>query len=122
MGGDDIPLAVLSSKPHILYDYFKQRFAQVTNPPIDPLREKLVMSLEMHLGERCTPFETDNIKPFIHLKSPIINEQELIALKESALKSVNISSLFNIEEGIQGFEKKLEDICQLSAKAIHEGC
>ena len=44
--GDDIPLAVLSSKPHILYDYFKQRFAQVTNPPIDPLREKLVMSLE----------------------------------------------------------------------------
>ena len=44
--GDDIPLAVLSSKPHILYDYFKQRLAQVTNPPIDPLREKLVMSLE----------------------------------------------------------------------------
>ena len=52
--GDDIPLAVLSSKPHILYDYFKQRFAQVTNPPIDPLREKLVMSLEMHLGERLS--------------------------------------------------------------------
>ncbi len=43
--GDDIPLAVLSDKPHLLYDYFKQRFAQVTNPPIDPLREKLVMSL-----------------------------------------------------------------------------
>ena len=50
--GDDIPLAVLSEKPHLLFDYFKQRFAQVTNPPIDPLREKLVMSLEMHLGER----------------------------------------------------------------------
>ncbi|MFM7580449.1 MAG: glutamate synthase central domain-containing protein, partial [Microcystaceae cyanobacterium] len=50
--GDDIPLAVLSNKPRLLYDYFKQRFAQVTNPPIDPLRESLVMSLTMFLGER----------------------------------------------------------------------
>ena len=78
--GDDIPLAVLSSKPHILYDYFKQRFAQVTNPPIDPLREKLVMSLEMHLGERCTPFEIQDPKPFVHLQSPILNEEELISI------------------------------------------
>ncbi len=120
--GDDIPLAVLSSKPHILYDYFKQRFAQVTNPPIDPLREKLVMSLEMHLGERCSPFETKNIKPFIHLKSPIINEQELVSIKESKIKSKTISSLFNIEEGIKGFEKKIEEICNLSEIAINEGC
>ncbi len=120
--GDDIPLAVLSSKPHILYDYFKQRFAQVTNPPIDPLREKLVMSLEMHLGERCSPFETKNIKPFIHLKSPIINEEELISLKESEIKSNTISSLFDIEEGIKGFEKKLEELCKLSEISINEGC
>ena len=120
--GDDIPLAVLSSKPHILYDYFKQRFAQVTNPPIDPLREKLVMSLEMHLGERCSPFESNDIKPFIHLKSPIINEQELISLKESEIKSKTISSLFDIEDGIKGFEAKLDDICKVSEKAIKEGC
>ena len=120
--GDDIPLAVLSSKPHILYDYFKQRFAQVTNPPIDPLREKLVMSLEMHLGERCSPFETKNIKPFIHLKSPIINEQELISIKESKIKSETISSLFDIDEGQKGFEHKLRDICKQSEIAINEGC
>lgn len=50
--GDDIPLAVLSDKPHMLYNYFKQRFAQVTNPPIDPLREGLVMSMTMRLGKR----------------------------------------------------------------------
>ena len=50
--GDDIPLPVLSDRPHILYNYFKQRFAQVTNPPIDPLREGLVMSLAMRLGHR----------------------------------------------------------------------
>ena len=100
--GDDIPLAVLSSKPHILYDYFKQRFAQVTNPPIDPLREKLVMSLEMHLGERCTPFAIKDAKPFVHLKSPILNEEELISIKKSNIKSQTISSLFDLEEGIQG--------------------
>jgi len=120
--GDDIPLAVLSSKPHILYDYFKQRFAQVTNPPIDPLREKLVMSLEMHLGERCSPFETKNLKPFIHLNSPIINEQELISLKETQIKSETISSLFDIDKGINGFDNKLKDICKQSEIAINKGC
>ena len=120
--GDDIPLAVLSSKPHILYDYFKQRFAQVTNPPIDPLREKLVMSLEMHLGERCSPFETKDSKPFIHLQSPIINEKELISIKESEIKSQTISTLFEIEKGFKGFESKLHDICKQSEKAVNENC
>ena len=105
--GDDIPLAVLSSKPHILFDYFKQRFAQVTNPPIDPLREKLVMSLEMHLGERCTPFKIKDAKPYIHLQSPILNEEELISIKKSKIKSQTISSLFDLEEGIQGLELSL---------------
>ena len=119
--GDDIPLAILSSKPHILYDYFKQRFAQVTNPPIDPLREKLVMSLEMHIGERCSPFETQNIKPFIHLKSPIINENELEEIKKSNIKHQTISSLFNIEDGIQGLENRLSEICLESEQSILNG-
>ena len=54
------------------------------------------------------PFETKNIKPFIHLKSPIINEQELISLKESEIKSKTISSLFDVDEGIEGFEKNTQ--------------
>ena len=112
----------LSSKPHILYDYFKQRFAQVTNPPIDPLREKLVMSLEMHLGERCTPFEIKDTKPFVHLQSPILNEEELISIKKSELKSQTISSLFEIEEGVQGLENQLQAICKQSELSIKEGC
>ncbi len=120
--GDDIPLAVLSSKPHILYDYFKQRFAQVTNPPIDPLREKLVMSLEMHLGERCSPFEIKDLKPFIHLQSPILNEEELISIKKSKIKSQTISTLYEINEGINGFEGKLNDICEQSENAVNNGC
>lgn len=120
--GDDIPLAVLSSKPHILYDYFKQRFAQVTNPPIDPLREKLVMSLEMHLGERCSPFEIKDLKPFVHLQSPILNEEELISIKKSKIKSQTISTLYEIDKGIKGFEGKLNDICEQSEKAVNNGC
>jgi len=120
--GDDIPLAVLSSKPHILYDYFKQRFAQVTNPPIDPLREKLVMSLEMHLGERCSPFNIDDIKPCIHLDSPIINENELENIKNSSIKIYTISTLFNLEEGIQGLEKRLLEICDESENAVINNC
>ena len=72
--GDDIPLAVLSTKPHLLYDYFKQRFAQVTNPPIDPLREKLVTSLEMNLGKRIHSLQPKEYQTkFIHLKTPILS-------------------------------------------------
>ena len=79
--GDDIPLAVLSDKPHLLYDYFKQRFAQVTNPPIDPLREKLVMSLEMHLGERRPALKPQaEAASVIHLDSPVLNEAELASI------------------------------------------
>jgi len=79
--GDDIPLAVLSNKPRLLYDYFKQRFAQVTNPPIDPLRESLVMSLQVRLGSRGNVLD---IKPedaaMLELSSPLINEAELAAI------------------------------------------
>ena len=80
--GDDIPLAVLSEKPHLLYDYFKQRFAQVTNPAIDPLREKLVMSLKVELGERGNLLEP---KPEyarrLKLESPVLTEAELEAIE-----------------------------------------
>merc|ERR1711907_927264 len=120
--GDDIPLAVLSSKPHILYDYFKQRFAQVTNPPIDPLREKLVMSLEMHLGERCSSFSFNDIKPSIHLKSPILNEGELLEIRSKGIKCHKISTLFDIESGIESLEKRLNDICIESENAIKNNC
>ncbi len=121
--GDDIPLAVLSSKPHILYDYFKQRFAQVTNPPIDPLREKLVMSLEMHLGERCSAFSFNKIKPCIHLNSPILNERELLDINSKrGINCHTISTLFDIEAGIGSLEKRLNEICIESEEAINNNC
>jgi glutamate synthase (ferredoxin) len=98
--GDDIPLAVLSDKPHLLYDYFKQRFAQVTNPPIDPLREKLVMSLEMHLGRRGSPLRPESgAAAVMHLTSPVLNEAELIALTQQGFTHSTISTLMPIEAG-----------------------
>ena len=80
--GDDTPLAVLSEQPRVLFDYFRQKFAQVTNPPVDPIREKLVMSLDTYLGSR-----PDTLHPgpqaarMIHLPSPFLNENELDNLK-----------------------------------------
>ena len=91
--GDDIPLAVLSDKPHLLYDYFKQRFAQVTNPPIDPLREKRVMSLEMHLGKRGSPLHPQaSSASVVHLETPILNEAELHQLFQKELNTKSIST------------------------------
>ena len=96
--GDDIPLAVLSDKPHLLYDYFKQRFAQVTNPPIDPLREKLVMSLEMHLGERRPALKPQpEAASVIHLETPVLNEAELAAISEQGLPVKTVSTQVAVE-------------------------
>ncbi|GAB4817933.1 hypothetical protein N2152v2_004979, partial [Parachlorella kessleri] len=80
--GDDVPLPVLASTPHLLYNYFKQRFAQVTNPPIDPLREGLVMSLEMRLGRRGNLLEPGpGAYNQIQLDSPVLLENELQAIQ-----------------------------------------
>ncbi|RGA57506.1 hypothetical protein DPZ14_00105, partial [Klebsiella pneumoniae] len=89
--GDDIPLAVLSEKPHLLYDYFKQRFAQVTNPPIDPLRESLVMSLKVELGERGNLLDPKpEYAKRLKLDSPVINEVELEAIKLSGFATAQL--------------------------------
>jgi len=76
----------------------------------------------MHLGERCTPFEMKDPKPFVHLQSPILNEEELISIEKSKIKSQTISSLFDIEEGVQGLENQLKAICKQSELSIKEGC
>ena len=120
--GDDIPLAILSDKPHLLYDYFKQRFAQVTNPPIDPLREKLVMSLEMHLGERCSPLlQEKSPTSIIHLDSPILNEKQLANLSQHNLKTKTLSILMPIINGSHGIEERLQDLNQEAESLVKEG-
>ncbi|XP_042944437.1 ferredoxin-dependent glutamate synthase 1, chloroplastic/mitochondrial-like isoform X2 [Carya illinoinensis] len=122
--GDDIPLAILSQKPHVLYDYFKQRFAQVTNPAIDPLREGLVMSLQVNIGKRGNILEVgpENAKQVI-LSSPILNEGELeFLLKDPHLKCQVLPTFFDIRKGLDGSLKKmLKKLCEAADEAVRNG-
>ena len=122
--GDDIPLAVLSQKPHMLYDYFKQRFAQVTNPAIDPLREGLVMSLEVNIGKRGNLLEVgpENASQ-VSLSGPVVNEGELEELlKDPILKARVLPTFFDIRRGVEGsLEKTLEKLCEAADEAVRNG-
>ncbi|MEB3184585.1 MAG: glutamate synthase central domain-containing protein, partial [Cyanobacteriota bacterium] len=120
--GDDIPLAVLSAKPHLLYDYFKQRFAQVTNPPIDPLREKLVMSLEMHLGKRGSPLRPDpGAAAVLHLSTPILNEAELDSVGRQGLPATTLSTLMPITDGPSALEAAVNRLKAEAEAAVRAG-
>ncbi len=113
--GDDIPLAILSSKPHLLYDYFKQRFAQVTNPAIDPLRESLVMSLETNLGPKGNILEPiPEMARSVHLDSPIINELELQKLYKIGISTVRISTIFIQDSNNNQLQEKVIEICRIA--------
>ncbi len=120
--GDDIPLAVLSNKPRLLYDYFKQRFAQVTNPAIDPLREGLVMSLETLLGERGNLLD---VKPeyarLVQLQTPVLSNKELQKIPEAGLPTETLSTLFEITSNGDGLREALVQLCQRAAAAVESG-
>ncbi|MFM7465708.1 MAG: glutamate synthase large subunit, partial [Cyanobium sp.] len=120
--GDDIPLAVLSSKPHLLFDYFKQRFAQVTNPPIDPLRERLVMSLDMHLGRRGSALRPDPAgAAVLHLSTPVLNESELAALGDQGLGLATLSTLLPVSEGPSGLKAAVDRLTFEAEAAVRGG-
>ncbi|HEY9908840.1 MAG TPA: glutamate synthase large subunit, partial [Thermosynechococcaceae cyanobacterium] len=120
--GDDIPLAILSERPHLLYDYFKQRFAQVTNPAIDPLREKLVMSLTMQLGERGNILETKpEYAQQIKLESPVLGDVELEQVRQSGLESIELSTLFEVSSGPDGLHQAVTHLCQQAVEAVRSG-
>lgn len=120
--GDDVPLAVLSSKPRLLYDYFKQRFAQVTNPAIDPLRESLVMSLTIQLGERGNFLD---VKPeyahLLKLESPVLNDAELEQIRQSEFATADLSTQFKIADGPDGLQYAVSRLCQQATAAVREG-
>nr|WGH12703.1 Glutamate synthase [Echinothamnion sp.] len=120
--GDDIPLAVLSNKPRLIYDYFKQRFAQVTNPAIDPLRESLVMSLVTHLGPKGNYLQpNEQMAKSICLKSPIINEKELLVISKSIFQVSFINTFFKLDSLTQSFDKQIEIICNQCVIEINSG-
>lgn len=123
--GNDTPLAVLSERPQLLFNYFKQLFAQVTNPPLDSIREKIVMSLETDIGREGNLLDESPLDcRMIHLKSPILTNSQLeyiAELKIDGYKSQKISLLFPIEEGEDGFIRALDRICLESEQCVDNG-
>ncbi len=120
--GDDIPLAVLSEHPHLLYDYFKQRFAQVTNPPIDPLREGMVMSLKMLLGKRGNLLEVNGENArLLKVESPVLNESELKEIRDSEFATETLSTLFAVADGPEGLQIAVRNLCHRAVAAVENG-
>ncbi|HEX2173385.1 MAG TPA: glutamate synthase large subunit [Dehalococcoidia bacterium] len=128
--GDDTPLAVLTTRPRLLSAYFKQKFAQVTNPPIDHLREALVMSLDTYLGPRASILEeTEQHAKLIHLSGPVLLDHELRALtklKDPTFKAATVSTLFRLDDAPQSddrgpLEAALDRICDEAAAAVEAG-
>nr|AIA61126.1 glutamate synthase [Cyanidiaceae sp. MX-AZ01] len=110
--GDDIPLAVLSGKPHVFYDYFKQRFAQVTNPAIDALRENLVMSLNIYLGKKPPVWKTEAYR-VLKLSSPILNEDQIQHIQ----KLFNTHVLSTCYDKQISLKQAIDDLCAQATKA-----
>ncbi len=123
--GTDTPLACLSDKPQLLYNYFKQLFAQVTNPPLDANFESLVTSLYTYLGREGNLLsETPRHCHLVKLKQPILSNTDLAKLREVSkgdLKSVTIPMLFSVVEGHAGLEKALDAMCLAVSQAVKDG-
>ncbi len=120
--GDDTPMAVLSRKTRSLYDYFRQQFAQVTNPPIDPLREQIVMSLETCLGpERNLFAEAATHAGRLLIDSPVLSLgkfSKLIALTDPQFQHVRIDLNYSVDRHLQ---ESLIAICEMAVAAVHSG-
>ena len=123
--GTDTPLAVLSERPQLLFSYFKQHFAQVTNPPIDPLREELVMSLKMSLGPEQNLFdETKKHCRRVLIDQPILmaaDLEKIRSLGDERASSTTLSTLFPVSTGEQGMEEALGGLCEKAESAVKAG-
>ncbi len=123
--GNDISLAVLSDQAPPLFSYFKQLFAQVTNPPIDPIREEIVMSLETTLGSERNLFEeTPEHAHKLVLDRPILLNRELETLRHVShelFSATTIDITWPVAEGPEGMQRALENVCARAHKAVGEG-
>jgi glutamate synthase (NADPH/NADH) large chain len=123
--GNDTPLAVLSDQPQLLYNYFKQLFAQVTNPPLDGIREEIITDISLAIGGDYNIFdiESKHCKK-LKIQNPVISKEDLDKIKNidhPDFKSATISTLYKIEKGANGLERALEKCVQATYKAVEEG-
>ncbi len=125
--GNDTPPAVLSSRPQRLFDYFRQQFAQVTNPPIDALRETMVMSLKSFIGavKGNVLAQTEDLCKVVELSTPVITNTELDLLKNLSYKgfrTITLDLVFAVDEGEKGLRKAITALCEQAEQAVDEGC
>ncbi|MFM7524850.1 MAG: glutamate synthase central domain-containing protein, partial [Betaproteobacteria bacterium] len=127
--GNDSPLAVMSNKNKPIYTYFKQLFAQVTNPPIDPIREAMVMSLVSFIGPKPNPLDTNNINPPMRLEvsQPILDYRDITRLRHISahtggkFRSYEIDICYPVDWGKEGIEARLASLCAQAVDAVRSG-
>ena len=124
--GNDTPLAVISDRPQVFFNYFRQQFAQVTNPAIDPIREELVMSLTEYIGAVGTNILTPDASncKMVRLPQPVLTNTQLDILcniRYKGFKTKKLAMLFEIEKGEEGLRKSLDDLCKEAEASVDEG-
>ena len=127
--GNDIPISALSSRPKLLYSYFKQVFAQVTNPPIDPIREELVMSLLSLIGPRPNLLGIDDTTPQkrLEVRQPVLTNKDLEKIRsigeiaDNAFRTLTLDLTYPAEHGAEGMRPALDSVCAQAEKACQEG-
>ncbi len=124
--GSDTPIAILSERPQLIYNYFKQLFAQVTNPPLDGIREELITDISLTLGSDHNIFDFSELHcRKLKIQNPVISKEDLDKIKNydasPDYKVTSISALYDIERGHNGLEDALESILKQASKAVDEG-
>ncbi|MGY5848761.1 glutamate synthase large subunit [Salegentibacter sp. HM20] len=124
--GADIPLAVLSDKPQLLFNYFKQLFAQVTNPPLDGIREEIITDISLALGEDRNIFDVipEQAKK-LRIQNPVISNEDLDKIKyidQPGFKARSVSILYEVEKGLNGVESRLDEMIKEITRAVDENC
>jgi len=124
--GNDTPLAVVSDRPQVFFNYFRQQFAQVTNPAIDPIREELVMSLTEYIGAVGTNILTPDASncKMVRLPQPVLTNTQLDILcniRYKGFKTQKLAMLFDMAQGEEGLRKALDDLCHQAETSVDEG-
>ncbi len=124
--GNDTPLAVVSDRPQVFFNYFRQQFAQVTNPAIDPIREELVMSLTEYIGAVGTNILTPDASncKMVRLPQPVLTNTQLDILcniRYKGFKTKKLAMLFDIKQGEEGLRMALDDLCHEAEISVDEG-
>lgn len=123
--GNDTPIALFSEKPQLLFNYFRQQFAQVTNPPIDPIREELVMSLEGYIGaiNKNLLSPSEELCKMVHIKQPVLTNRDIDILRHidyKGFRTLTLDMTFPIAEGVAGMEAAVERLRREAENAVGE--